>query len=284
MTTSEKNGTYSAPWYQVVLRRITFVLFGITALGVFLDAISNAVAIVTPKVTYYGTGIILIIWTVIEVVLRYRPLLWSSKGNNKIVLKKLGIKPQLAVVGAITLLWIPRIISINTKVEREQRAQNDHPYITSNEISQIGAESSRQIAGLLEQVPQGAELNLTAENIATYKIGLTDPGVAQIRRFLNTYKFRPDELNDLEQTAALRLNELPSEHFKGRFVVVVVNRFLLGGRIITIMFDNPPYAIVDVWVREDNVRDWQEKKLSDEDRKKLAQYLGGFLKHPDYSL
>ena len=98
--------------HQQFLRWIIYSIVGFLALGNLFDAINNAIVIVTPIVTYVGSLFILIIWCSTELTLWYRPLKWNFKSNQSVRITGLGTKPRLAILGAIFLLWVPRLVNV----------------------------------------------------------------------------------------------------------------------------------------------------------------------------
>ena len=94
--------------YQTNWKRGVWFLAGLGALGAFLDAIGNALAIVTPSITVIGTIVFLAVWGLAELVIRVRRPRWRLDGGQPARLTALGLQPRWFVLGAILLLWIPR--------------------------------------------------------------------------------------------------------------------------------------------------------------------------------
>jgi hypothetical protein len=97
-------------WYQKGLLGVASLLIGFLALGSFVSAIRNALSLVNRSTTYIGTAVLFVAWVCIDFYVRKRPLPWIVHGQE-IRVKKLGITPTLAFVGACLLLWVPRWIS-----------------------------------------------------------------------------------------------------------------------------------------------------------------------------
>ena len=95
------------PFYQQVLLWVSFFLFGLLALGTLLDAISNAISLITLPIAIASTGIILATWIIIEFIAKLRGIRWVTRGGNAFIVTKLGIKPRLALFGVISLFWLP---------------------------------------------------------------------------------------------------------------------------------------------------------------------------------
>lgn len=98
------------PFYQRAFLWVFYLLVGFLAVGSFLDAVSNAVSLVGPALTYVGSLIVSVLWVSAEFFLKTRPVRWVVSGGQEIRLRSLGIKPRLALAGAILLLWIPRVV------------------------------------------------------------------------------------------------------------------------------------------------------------------------------
>lgn len=76
-------------------------------LGTFLDAISNAIAIVKLPFAIVGSLAIFFGWVSIQYYLKYRPVDWKNADGSLIRIKRLGIRFSLPFVGMIILLWLP---------------------------------------------------------------------------------------------------------------------------------------------------------------------------------
>ncbi len=98
------------PLYQRIFRWILYCLAGFLALGAFLDAISNAISVISPPITYFGSVAIVLLWIIAEQLLRKYPLRWIISERQGIRIKSFGVKPRLALLGIIALLWIPRLV------------------------------------------------------------------------------------------------------------------------------------------------------------------------------
>lgn len=99
-------------WLPSKLSRFVFVILailaGLTALGTVFGVINDARAFVTPVITYVGSLVIVLIYVVLELVIRHR--IRSEKEEKRKQARILLIEIRLAVVGAVLLLWIPRIV------------------------------------------------------------------------------------------------------------------------------------------------------------------------------
>lgn len=97
---------------QRVIKIGSWGLAGIIAVGAVLDALSNAIAIVTRAVSIFGSLGLVAIWCIAQVWLRLRPLSWRAIGGSDIKLRSLGAGTTAAFLGAIALLWFPRIVEL----------------------------------------------------------------------------------------------------------------------------------------------------------------------------
>jgi hypothetical protein len=95
------------PLYQRMIRTIAFAILGLTAFGTVLDALSNAVSLVTPRTTYLGTVLLVVGLLATNLLLRTWPLPWYTAGVQ-IRIKNTGPKTTAVIVGMIALLWLPR--------------------------------------------------------------------------------------------------------------------------------------------------------------------------------
>lgn len=99
------------PWYQKTFKRFFFVFVAIISFGAILDAISNAITIITPEVTYYGTAFVAISLTALTIFLYIRPIKWYNSSGQALTIKRLGAKYRLGAFGVVLLLWVPRFVS-----------------------------------------------------------------------------------------------------------------------------------------------------------------------------
>lgn len=97
------------PYYQRILTSISYFGIGVLALGSLLDTVSNSISLITPSITYRGSAVIVSFWLVAELLIKKYPLLWVVSPSQKILVKRIGLKPRLIIVGTIAVLWIPVI-------------------------------------------------------------------------------------------------------------------------------------------------------------------------------
>lgn len=130
-----------------------------------------------------------------------------------------------------------------------------------------------------------APVRLTAEQLARYKAGLSDPHVVAIRRFLD-YCQKDAEKGTVEGDCAL-LEPFAEDELSGRFIVYWVQNHIGGGRQIAILFQQHPHRIINTWVyapRNRAVFKINEFKPAGLDAKKMAQIrsmLGELITNPE---
>ena len=101
------------PQYQLWVENSLRVGAGLFALGALLDALSNAVALVTPLVTYVGTAIVFFSFVIIELRLRRNSVTWITKDDQKVLLTSIRHSSlRFYFLGMVLLLWLPRMLII----------------------------------------------------------------------------------------------------------------------------------------------------------------------------
>jgi hypothetical protein len=101
------------PLYQRGADLFVFLLLGYSLFGALLGATSNAISLITAPITYYLSPILLILWIFAEIFLRTRRLRWVLTGNQEVIIRGLGLRYRMAIVGAIMLLWVPRLFDVS---------------------------------------------------------------------------------------------------------------------------------------------------------------------------
>jgi hypothetical protein len=115
----------NAPFHQRALIWLIYAFAGFVAFGTLLDAVSNAITLITPLITYAGSLALVSLWLFLEIRLNKRGLKWVVKGGQEIRIQKLGLRPRLAFLGIVMLLWTPWIVHGVTG-EAGQRALGLH--------------------------------------------------------------------------------------------------------------------------------------------------------------
>lgn len=134
-------------FYQRFLKGTAYILIGFLAIGSLLDAVSNAVSLITPFATYLGCSIIVTMWLLIEFFIKKFSLSLEVSKGQLIIIRRLGIKPRLMVLGAILLLWIPRIV--NTEHTKKIDPINIQPN-SIKEYTEIVIDRSRSMMDKFE--------------------------------------------------------------------------------------------------------------------------------------
>jgi hypothetical protein len=107
------------PLHQRALVLLGYGLVGFVSIGAFFDAISNAIALVSPRVTYALFPTVLAFWVALEVLLKSRGLNWVTSNGQTIVLRRLGARPRAAIVATLILLWLPRLTDVKSEPQAE---------------------------------------------------------------------------------------------------------------------------------------------------------------------
>jgi hypothetical protein len=98
-----------SPSYQRALKWAALLIAGILGVGAALDALSNAIALVTLPVAVYATVVIVPAWLLTELVAAFVGIPWNTQGNTPIRVRALGPRVRLGIVGALTILWLPQL-------------------------------------------------------------------------------------------------------------------------------------------------------------------------------
>ena len=101
------------------MRWIIWVGLGILFPATFLDAISNALSLVSPFITYITTGLIIIVLLFANRVLKKWPLIWVID-NQSIRIKSIRTKPKALLLGVLALVWVPRVVDVYKVVNYEE--------------------------------------------------------------------------------------------------------------------------------------------------------------------
>jgi hypothetical protein len=86
-----------------------YTLGGFLLLGSILDSTTTALALIPPALTYWGSAVLPLLAVGFHLSFRRRPVRWVAKGGRELRITGLGPQPILGVLGAILLLWVPRL-------------------------------------------------------------------------------------------------------------------------------------------------------------------------------
>jgi len=95
------------PLHQRLLTWCGWLLAGVVTLGTILDAVGNALDLITRPVTYFGSAVLWLGWLVAQVRLKLRPVDWITTDGTRIRVSRLGVASLLPLTGATMLLWVP---------------------------------------------------------------------------------------------------------------------------------------------------------------------------------
>jgi tetratricopeptide (TPR) repeat protein len=184
----KKPGTTSVkeqvPFYQRVYRRIQWILLGAVLVGALLDSISNAISVITTTIAFWVTLLTILTWVCIHLYIRKRGLTWVAKDGRKIIVKKMGGKITLPLLGVILILWVPSFIEFVKKYSQK--------------------ESNKEVITEVEQPKQVAITKKVTILLTDLKaIGTQDSGVTQIIQ-----ENLDEAIRNYSDMTLIRLNEV----------------------------------------------------------------------------
>ncbi len=158
---------------QKLLKNIGYLLAGLVFIGALLDAIANTISLITPKVTYCGTGLFLAAWCGLVIYIRKKGIEWSFPGGKRAKVTKVNSQIHLLFTGVIFALWLPIILSspsesseknVQTLPNREILADNGQIIAKLNEIN-IGVSRSftESILGSPKYIANFDSVNISDE-------------------------------------------------------------------------------------------------------------------------
>lgn len=100
------------PFYQQAWPWAVSIVLGILAAGAFLDSLANTFLLITPRITYISSIVILGMWVPFMVLLKKHGLVWFTKDDQQVRIRRLQVKVKGAVIGIMILLWLPRIANV----------------------------------------------------------------------------------------------------------------------------------------------------------------------------
>ncbi len=98
------------PVHQAVLTWASWALTGVLTLGAILGAISNAITLITPRVTYTGSVLLCAAWLTAQLLLRRYPITWATADGTTVKINRLGLRSSLPFGGMVLLLWVPLLM------------------------------------------------------------------------------------------------------------------------------------------------------------------------------
>lgn len=98
------------PTHQILITYFLWLLAGFLAFGTFLDALANAISLITPSVALAGTVSIICLLIFVQLYLGKKPLGWVANGSS-VKISKLNLGLLLPFIGMILLLWFPSLFN-----------------------------------------------------------------------------------------------------------------------------------------------------------------------------
>lgn len=95
--------------FQNIFQSLLYILVGAIFVGTLLDAVSNAISLITPRIALILTIIVILIFFTLHVIAKYKGISWKS-GSQSFIIKKPNRKVNLFFVGVLVLIWFPVLI------------------------------------------------------------------------------------------------------------------------------------------------------------------------------
>lgn len=115
------------------------------------------------------------------------------------------------------------------------------------------------------------ELVLNKEQLSKYGKSYQTAEVKHLRKFLNTYADKRDEVPAADERAAQVLDGLKIDKkiLKGKFMVYQYSNLIGGGKGVSIVSQDHPEVILDFWVYKIDGNEYEVRDLliQDDDRK-----------------
>ncbi|MFZ6875734.1 hypothetical protein ACO0LF_27010 [Undibacterium sp. Di27W] len=119
------------------------------------------------------------------------------------------------------------------------------------------------------------ELLLNKEQLAKYALSYKTDEVKHLRRFLNTYANKRDDVSPVDERAAKVLDTLKIDKkiLKSKFMVYQYSGIIGGGKGVSIVSQDHPEVILDFWVykTEGNACEVRDLLLQ-EDKRDLDEF------------
>lgn len=85
-------------------------MIGITALGSLLDALSNAISIVDSTIAIIVTVFFVLTYSFVRILMKMGKISWVDDQNKVVKIRAFSKKENLAILGALVLLWVPVVL------------------------------------------------------------------------------------------------------------------------------------------------------------------------------
>lgn len=126
------------PWYQILLTSyVPWIATAFLLFGSILDAINNAIGLITPAVTAVGTALLILVFTIAKIQLRHSHILWITNDGQKIHIRSLELKYYFLLMGVLAALWLPRLINTNLSTPLAARSDVELILVTPEAGTQL---------------------------------------------------------------------------------------------------------------------------------------------------
>lgn len=186
------------PAAQKTIEVILYILIGFSAFGAFLDAISNAVTLFTLDTSIILSIIIIAVFSIIILLVKYKKIQWLSKDQQLITITKIGPKIILPTIGILILIWIPSIIYQFHKPSKKYSiepifAKNDTthfkilllPFSPDIKCTEIQVDYKGQIVERLSTLKERENLDIKVLDIKNYDCPKTTNEAVEIGNHKN---------------------------------------------------------------------------------------------------
>jgi hypothetical protein len=144
------------PFHQIAFTWFVYILLGILMLGSLASATTSAIQLFQPIISYVGTAILITVWLSVMIWLRVRPAPWVLRDGKEIHLRRLGPKLHLAAIGALLLLWFPRLADwTRTRARSPVKPETaTAPWLRITDLTELKFIASEQARALIVE-PDG---------------------------------------------------------------------------------------------------------------------------------
>ena len=97
------------PSHQRIFKWAGLVLVGALSAGAALDALGNSISLISLPAAVYSTAVIVPVWLLTELTAAFVGITWSAASGSRVILRSLGPRVRLGIVGTLALLWLPQL-------------------------------------------------------------------------------------------------------------------------------------------------------------------------------
>ena len=105
-----------------------WTLAGVLTAGTLFQSLSNALQFITPRTTYVGTGILVVLMFGNFLIMKWHGIGWHYPGVD-VRLKNLGPSLVCFVIGIILLLWYPQAKYFFDRINDKGAHQTQDPTV-----------------------------------------------------------------------------------------------------------------------------------------------------------